>query len=935
MGSSKGKAWQDTLNLPRTDFPMRADLRRREPEFLLRWNSVNIYRKIRDSRKGAPMFILHDGPPYANGPIHLGTALNKILKDIALKSYVLFGYDAPYIPGWDCHGLPIEQNVEKELRAQGKELDPLRFRMYCREYAERFIDIQRRGFIRLGVFGDWDNPYKTMNPSYQAAIVRMLARFLESDLIYRGLRVVHWCFTDKTALAEAEIEYAEKTSPSIYVKLKMDEHDALRILGPEIGNQPVFAIIWTTTPWTLPANEAVAFHPDFEYGIYRVNEELWIVAQGLWDAFRQATGTAGSCVSTLKGSRLDRVKFHHPLQNRMSLGILGDHVTLEQGTGCVHTAPGHGMEDFLVGQAYGLDIHSPVNDDGTFTIEASPYTGLNVFEANSRIIEDLRISRILVATEEIRHSYPHCWRCKQPLIFRATEQWFIGLDNSNLRERALQAVRRVRWLPRWGEDRIYQMIETRPDWCISRQRLWGVPIPYLTCNRCKSLIYTPETFMHVASVFDQYSADAWYEQPADQILPPGFRCPTCGEADFAKGSDILDVWFDSGTSHVAVLENPDYKLNWPADLYLEGNDQYRGWFNSSLLIGVVARGNAPYRTCVTHGMVVDENGQKMSKSLGNYIDPADICNDLGAEILRAWVAMVDYREDMRISQRILDMVSVQYRKIRNTLRFMLGNLYDFSPDRDRLPVEALLPLDRFMLARLVRLESRVQQAYRNFDYPTVYHALNQFATIDLSAFYLDVLKDRLYCSAPDAEERRSAQTVLHEITRSFLLMMAPIFSFTADEAWQFLPNFRDKGEFVFTELFPPAGRFDIPQNIVLRFETYLQIREEVLAELEKARVKRIIGSSLDAGVRLRLGPDWEGMKLSSSELREVLMVSHLEFIHDVPRESDTSRYEIYHAPGRKCARCWMWYDDAATPPSSELCPRCYQVMTTKNSAVKL
>ena len=934
MGPPTARTWRETLNLPRTDFPMRADLKNREPRFLEQWREKQVYQRLREARRGAPKFILHDGPPYANGPIHLGTALNKILKDIAVKSHVLMGYDAPYVPGWDCHGLPIEQNVEKELRAKNLDLPPVEFRRYCRKYAEKFIRIQRDGFIRLGVFGDWDHPYQTMHPRYQATIVRMLNAFIREGLVYRGLRSVHWCFTDQTALAEAEIEYADKTSPSIYVKMRMRSEHAARVFGPEFRDRPVFVVIWTTTPWTLPANVAVAFHPDFPYGLYEVNGEYWIAAVGRWDEVQTETGIRGKKVAEISGKALEHAEFEHPFYSRTSLGILGNYVTLEQGTGCVHTAPGHGLEDFLAGREYGLEILSPVNPDGTFTEEAAPYTGLNVFEANPRILEDLKRAGVLVHESEIRHSYPHCWRCKQPLIFRATEQWFVNMDRASFRDRALQAIRRVRWLPPWGENRIHQMIETRPDWCISRQRLWGVPIPYFTCRDCGEVISNEAIVLHIAELFEAASADVWYERTAAELLPEGVTCPACGGNRFDKGGDILDVWFDSGTSHIAVLEDPGNDLQWPADVYLEGNDQYRGWFNSSLLVGIVAHDDSPYRICVTHGMVVDEHGQKMSKSLGNYIDPADVCSRLGAEILRAWVAMVDYREDMRMSRTILEMVSTQYRKMRNTVRFLLGNLYDFNPERDRVPLESLNPLDRFMLHRLLRLEEKILQAYRDFEYHTVYHGLNQFATVDLSACYLDVLKDRLYCSPRESIERRSAQTVLFEIARSLLIMMAPVFTFTAQEAWEHLPVWSDRPEFIFTESFPAPARFQVPEDIIRRYEEYLHIREQCLPRLEAARADKIIGSSLDARVRLEHGPGGRWLREHTDEIREVLMVSALEFTENPDLAAGDYRFHVDHAPGRKCPRCWTWTATPANPEQPELCPRCVRAIHVPDQAMR-
>jgi isoleucyl-tRNA synthetase len=930
MAAEANRSWDDTLNLPRTAFPMRAQLREREPQMIERWQKAGLYRQVREARRGAPLFVLHDGPPYANGPIHLGTALNKILKDIAVKSHLLLGYDTPFVPGWDCHGLPIELNVEKELGARKQTMDPVTFRQYCRAYAERFIEIQKQGFIRLGCLGDWEHPYKTMDPKYQATIVRVLGQFVKAGLVYRGLRSVLWCYTDRTALAEAEIEYQDRTSPSIYVRFRMDPASADRVFGPPWADRPVYAIIWTTTPWTLPANVGIAFHPEYEYGLYEVDGTFWIVATALWPAVRAATGVEGHLVQTVRGAAFDRTSFQHPFLPRTSLGILADFVTLEQGTGLVHTAPGHGLEDFLATRPYDLPVLSPVDDEGRFTEEAGVFAGLHVFEANPRIIELLRERGALVGAGTIQHSYPHCWRCKQPLIFRATEQWFIRMDAGGFRERALAVISTVRWVPPWGEERIRQMIAARPDWCISRQRLWGVPIPQFYCKACGALLQDDRVFDHVADIFERETADAWYARPADELVPPGARCSACGGTTFEKGMDILDVWFDSGTSHEAVLgTSPD--LPWPADLYLEGHDQYRGWFNSSLLVGVLTRGASPYRTCVTHGFVVDEAGQKMSKSLGNVIEPETIFESFGAEILRAWAAMVDFQEDMRLSENILQMVATQYRKVRNTIRFMLGNLYDFDPTVHAQPVESLPALDQYMLAQLMELERRVIRAYEDYRYHVVYHALYQFCNQDLSAFYLDVLKDRLYCAHPDDPGRRAAQTVLFETTRSLLRLMAPIFSFTADEAWAHLPAYPGKPAHVFLDTVAPPYRWALDSDGIERIRTFRDVREVALKALEEARAAKQIGSSLDAHVTVHHPPKDAWFRDYLPELREVLMVSQVTLVTDPDLPAQTYWVEVRRADGRRCDRCWM-YDPAVGdhPRWPTLCPRCIRVVERLN-----
>ncbi len=904
---------------------MRARLVQREPQMIEEWTRERLYERIREKRKGAPTFILHDGPPYANGPIHLGTALNKVLKDMTNKSRLILGYDVAYVPGWDCHGLPIEKKVEEELHVRKHDVDPLEFRKACRAYAERFINIQREGFIRLGCLGGWDRPYRTMDPAYQATIVRTFGKFYQAGLVYRGRRPVYWCMHDETALAEAEIEYKDHTSPSIYVRFRVRETDAERIFGDSVRSKPVYALIWTTTPWTLPANLALAFHPEYTYVLIERENEFWIVAEDLWFQVKTITASEGKVLKGVQGDVFDRALFYHPFIERESIGILADYVTLEQGTGIVHTAPGHGLEDFLSTREYGLEVLSPVDEKGRFTEDSPVFQGLTVWEANPKIIDLLREKGALVHVEDIVHSYPHCWRCKQPLIYRATEQWFISMNRHGFRERALEAVKTIQWIPAWGEERIEAMIENRPDWCISRQRLWGVPIPQFICKKCGAHLEHDRIFDVVADIFEKESADAWYARPAEELLPEGAQCASCGGKEFEKGMDILDVWFDSGTSHEAVLGTPHYGLTWPADVYLEGTDQYRGWFNSSLLVGVLTRGQAPYRTCITHGFVVDENKQKLSKSLGNYIEPSEITDKLGAEILRGWVAMVDYQEDMSISDTIIQMVATQYRKIRNTIRYLLGNLADFQPEKEKVPVSALLPLDAYMLHRLLEIEKKVVQAYESYQYQHVYHTLLKFCTVELSAFYLDVLKDRLYCEKRESILRKSAQTVLYEIARSLLIMLSPIYSFTAYEAWKYLPPDPEREENVFFETCLPVGRYKIDEDIVTRFERYLEIREIALRKLEEARKQKIIGSSLDAHVRIQFIPPEKWLVDSYEELKEVLMVSSLEY----EERDDIELYDVHvsHAKGEKCERCWMWSvtvgEDESYP---ELCSRCVTVV---------
>ncbi len=750
-----------TLNLPSTDFPMKANLPEAEPRRLAQWREADLYSRVRESRKGAPLFVLHDGPPYANGHIHIGHVVNKVLKDLVIRSRVLAGHDAAYLPGWDCHGLPIELQVDRDLGARKREMGPVEFRRACRAYAEKFVRIQRDEFERLGILGEWDAPYLTMSPHYQAAIARTLADFAEKGLVYKAKKSVHWCISCRTALAEAEVEYDEHhVSPQVDVRFPLadDERDRLTQRFPRLTGRRVAAVIWTTTPWTLPANLALAFHPELDYGFFEVDgsDEVLILATGLRETCEKRWAARGNSAASLpallapiaqvKGASLEGVRFRHPWIDRDSPGVLADYVTLDAGTGVVHTAPGHGWDDYLTGLRYGLDVYCPVDEGGRFLPDVERFSGKRVFEANPEIVEFLRETGALVQAGKDTHSYPTCWRCRHPIIFRATEQWFIALDRDGFREKALDAIGKVRWYPAWGEERIRNMIAARPDWCISRQRLWGVPIPAFYCRACGHALLRPDLVRHVATIFEKETADAWYERDAADLLPDGVSCPDCGGTSFDKEKDILDVWFDSGSSHAAVLGHRD-DLPWPADVYLEGSDQHRGWFHSSLLIGVATRGSAPYRQVVTHGFTMDADGRKMSKSLGNVVDPHKLLGSLGAEILRLWVTMVDYREDMRISDEMVKRLAEAYRKIRNTLRYLLSNLADFDPTRDRVAEDRLEEIDRYALARHRQVVARVREAYQALEFHVVYHQLVQYCAADLSSFYLDVLKDRLYCDA--------------------------------------------------------------------------------------------------------------------------------------------------------------------------------------------
>src|SRR6478672_5460719 len=811
--------WKDTVNLPRTDFPMKANLPTSEPETLARWQAMDLYRKIRARRKGAPKFVLHDGPPYANGNIHMGTALNKILKELVVKSRSMAGFDAPYVVGYDCHGLPIELRVDRELGAKKRDLSVADFCRACRAYAERFVGAMSEQFQRLGILGTWEKPYLTMNFKYQAAIARAFGRFVEQDLVYKGKKPVHWCIHCRTALAEAEVEYEDHTSPSIYVEFSLDPASAgdLAARVPELAGKKVSVLIWTTTPWTIPSNMAIAFHPEYDYAAYEVDDStaggggrVVIVAEALAAKVAAAAGkTFGEPVARMKGAELEQLRFQHPLYARTSLAVLADYVTLDAGTGAVHTAPGHGADDFNTGMRYGLEIYAPIGPAGHFLDDVELFGGMRVFDSNPKVEEALKARGRLWHREAFFHQYPHCWRCHNPVIFLATSQWFIAMDKqvrlkadttTDLRDAALDQVdHHVRWIPTWGHDRIYNMLKARPDWCISRQRAWGVPIPAVDCTNCGEAIVTAALVERSAAVFEKFGADAWYERDTSEFIPPGLTCPKCGGTSFEREMNILDVWFDSGSSHVAVLSvRPE--LTWPADMYLEGSDQHRGWFQSSLLVGLGTRGRAPYRQVLTHGFLIDVDGKKMSKSIGNTILPQDVIKQSGADILRLWIAMSDYREEIRVSKEILARVVEAYRKIRNTLRYLLANLYDFDPPADRLPVDQLEEVDQYILARYASVAEQILSSYEDYDYGTICQTMNAFTTGDLSAFYADVSKDRLYTFAAGSRERRSAQTAMFVMVDGLTRLLAPILSFTADELWRYLPG-RD-AESVHMSAFP-------------------------------------------------------------------------------------------------------------------------------------
>ncbi len=926
--------YKKTLNLPVTNFPMKANLAQKEPEQLVKWDHEHLYETVRSASAGKTRFILHDGPPYANGHIHIGTALNKILKDIIVRSRQMAGFDAVYVPGWDCHGLPIEHNVDKELGSKKKDLSQADVRRLCRSYAEKFIDIQRNEFKRLGVMGEWGNPYLTMNYRYEAIIATECLKFALKDNLFRSKKPIHWCCQCHTALAEAEIEYQDEPSPSIFVKFTLK--DDVGPLFPVLAGKTVHVIIWTTTPWTLPANLAVALHPDFRYAAVQVSDtEVYILAADLVESCMKTFGISDySVVAEMESSRLENLTCYHPTIDRESRIILGNHVTLDSGTGCVHTAPGHGREDYEVGLRYGLETYSPVDDQGRFTSDVCDFANEFVFKANPGIIAQLKAAGKLVADGTIQHSYPHCWRCKKPVIFRATPQWFISMDKTGLRQQTLAEIDRVTWIPHWGRDRIYGMIENRPDWCVSRQRTWGVPIAVFYCKDCDTLLINPEIVQHVFDLFEKHGADVWFERTVEELLPKGAVCTQCGGSGFIKETDILDVWFDSGVSHAAVLEDRPY-LSWPADLYLEGSDQHRGWFHSALLTAVGTRGRAPYKAVLTHGFVVDAEGKKMSKSLGNVIAPKQVIDKYGAEVLRLWVSASDYRDDIRISDTILTQLSDAYRRIRNTCRFMLGNLHDFNPDTDQIPVQNMLSLDRYALSRLQSLIEKNRMAYDQYDFHVVHHALYRFCTVDLSAFYLDVLKDRLYTALATSTDRRSAQTVMFHLLDAMVRLMAPILPFTAEEIWRYMPGWAGKEASIHMALLPEVSTGLRDDGLESKWQTLLTIRSDVTRALETARAEKRIGHPLDASLVLSV-PDsiLPLLQEYESDLRSIFIVSQVRVVHAAELDGAVESLEIpglkiqvNRADGGKCERCWVYDTGVGTDARHpELCPRCQQTV---------
>jgi isoleucyl-tRNA synthetase len=920
--------YKATLNLPRTEFPMKANLAQREPAMVERWATERVYERLLEQNAGKPRFVLHDGPPYANGHIHLGTALNKVLKDVIVKHRAMTGRFAPYVPGWDCHGLPIELNVEKELgRAKKETMPKVEIRARCRAYAERFVDVQRAEFRRLGVLGDWAHPYLTMDYGYEAEEIRVLGRCIREGLVYRGKKPVLWCPSCGTALAEAEVEYQDDRSPSVYVAYPFVAPLPL----PLAGLDAPAAAIWTTTPWTLPASLAVAVHPEHEYVAADFGGRTLVVAAGLVPALARLLGEPHER-ARFRGAALEGARCRHPWLDRTVPIVVADYVTLETGTGLVHTAPGHGQEDYETGLRYGLEVLAPVDARGRFTAEVPAWAGMSVFDANAPIVEHLRAAGALLASETVVHSYPHCWRCKNPVVFRATEQWFIGMERADLRPRALAEIDRVRWIPGWGKERIANMIATRPDWCISRQRDWGVPVVAMYCEGCGEPIASEALCAHVADVFEREGADAWYRLPPAELVPPGTRCPKCGGTTFRPETDILDVWFDSGVSWKAVVERRA-ELGGHADLYLEGSDQHRGWFHSALLTGVAVEGRAPYDVVITHGFFVDGSGRKMSKSLGNVIAPEEIINRHGAELLRLWVAATDYREEMRISEEILNGFVEAYRRIRNTARFLLANLYDFDPARDAVPVERLPELERWALHQTHVLAERCLRAYEDFEFHVVFHALNNFCSVDMSALYMDVRKDRLYCERADGPERRATQTALHAILDMLVRLVAPILSFTAEDVWRFVPG-GGRADSVFLAGIPAPPAAWRADDVAARFDRLLAVRGAVTKALEEARQSGLVKQSSEARVVLAADARADGLGTLLADRLEELADMFLVATVDLGGVDGTAesavlpglRVRVERAAGEKCPRCWNIRrigEDARHP---DVCSRCAGVL---------
>lgn len=920
--------YKSTIRLPQTAFPMKGDLPIKEPKIIQNWEEQNIYKKVLAKNAGKTKFILPDGPPYANGSIHLGHALNKTLKDIILKYRNMRGYSAPFIPGWDCHGLPIEHKVLKDLAAKKLQKNDQEVLQLCREEAGKWINVQRDEFRRLGVLADWENPYFTMQPEYEAEEVREFARAYAKGLIYRGVKPVYWNWVLKTALADAEVEYHNHKSPSIYVKFPITDGETLKKLGNP--SKPTSFVIWTTTPWTIPANTGICLHPDFEYSVFDAGSENFVFAKGLKEAFEKDTELLLKDGPVFKGEDLEWTKARHPWIDRDSIVVLGLHVSLDAGTGAVHTAPGHGADDFKVGLKYKLPIINPVDDSGLYTDEVPEFKGMNIFKANPLIVEKMKASGHLLAHKEIEHSYPHCWRSKAPLIFRTTPQWFIGLDleSSQVRAKTLKAVDAIKFVPQWGEARFRAMMENRPDWCISRQRLWGVPIPVFTCNATGEVLADYDVMMKVADIieaeggvnaFTANEPTKFITTAAVEKARAALNNPKFGTEGFSHGRDILDVWFDSGVCHAAVQKKRE-NMGFPADLYLEGSDQHRGWFNTSLLSSMCTNGESPFKALLTHGFVVDSQGRKMSKSLGNSVEPQEVSNKSGAEIIRLWAAYEDYGKDVSCGKTELDRVTETYRRIRNSMRYLLGATNDFDPAKDLVPYEKLTSIDKWALHELADLNKKVTEAYDNYEFYKIYHALNVFFTVDLSATYMDVMKDRLYTWKADGVARRGTQTVLYYMADYLIRMMAPILSFLSEESYSYMKGDRKESVFLLDYPIAPAQWFN--PEIATEYEDYLKVRSDVQKVLEGLRAEKVIGSSLEAQVTISAENDLFARLNKFVDLRELLIVSVVEV------KNGPYKIEATKAPGEKCVRCWVYSTEISHDSQHPgICPKCIEALT--------
>lgn len=926
--------YKDTLNLPKTKFKMKANLAREEPKLLGFWEEQEIYKKVLEKKKNLEKYILHDGPPYANGNIHIGTAYNKILKDIIPKYKSMKGYNSHYVPGWDTHGLPIEFQVTKDMKVGLSEVDPVELRKKCTEYAKHYINVQMEEFKRLGVMGEWENPYLTLNPAYEAEQIEIFKKMFSKGYIYKGLKPVYWCANCETALAAAEIEYHDKESSSIYVKFLIK--DSLEGIFPDSKSGENYAVIWTTTPWTIPGNMAVALNPDIEYSLVKTEKGNLLLASALVEkVMKEIEIVDYKIIGKAKGKLIEGLKCKHPIFDRDSIIVLGGHVLLDEGTGCVHTAPGHGQEDYEIGVKYKIPIFTTLDSQGKFNQEGGKFKGLTYKEGNIAVIEELTKNGALLKVGKILHSYPHCWRCKKPVVFRATEQWFVNIEA--FRDLVLKEIEKVQFVPTWGKEKIQGMVENRTDWCISRQRVWGVPIPVFYCKGCGEIIVNEETINSVKKLFLEKGSDSWFALSAQEILPEDYQCPHCQGKDFEKEKDIMDVWFDSGCSHAAVLKKRD-ELHWPAELYLEGTDQHRGWFQTSLLTSVAAFGKAPYKTVLTHGFIVDEKGRKMSKSVGNVIAPQEIIEKYGADILRLWVASSDYRTDIRISSKILDQLVEIYRRIRNTARFILGNLSDFNPDTDVVSYDKLNELDRVVLNNFQSLVKRVNENYDKFEFHSFYHEIHNFCAVDLSSFYLDIIKDRLYTAFSDSEERRAAQTVLYQILNDLVKLIAPVLSFTSEEIWQYLREIKKDEESVFLAPWPEVNESYIDRDLEKKWNNILKVRKDVLKALEIKRGEGFIGNSLEAQVNIYTEDKevYDYLISFKEQLETIFIVSKTDIVCVEGEKGFSSdaytgvefpdiKVLITRAPGEKCERCWCYSEivreDQKYPTICEKCAK--------------